>query len=233
MSFPGGLLIGCDAGTLNFAKIKGSHTSMKSGTLAAETIFSALSSNDKGGSDLDDYTDCLADSWLGDELRASRNFGAVMHRFGFFAGAVFNWVDQTLFAGKLPVTITDPVADHLCLKPAEQCSKIDYPKPDGLLSFDRLSSVFLSNTEHEEDQPVHLRLSDAEVPLRINLAVYAAPEQRYCPAGVYEIIEQEGGHSLQINAQNCVHCKTCDIKDPTQNICWVTPEGGGPIYESM
>ena len=233
MSFPGGLLAGCDAGTLNFSKIKGSHTAMKSGMLAAESIFSSLSSNDTGGCDLIDYVKRLEDSWLGQELRASRNFGAAIHRSGTFVGAAFNWVDQNLFAGKLPVNISDPIADHLCLKPAKMCQKIDYPKPDGVLSFDRMSSVFLSNTGHEEDQPAHLLLKDSEVSVRINLAIYAAPEQRYCPAGVYEIINENSGPRLQINAQNCLHCKTCDIKDPMQNIRWVTPESGGPIYEGM
>lgn len=234
MSFPGGLLIGCDAGTLNFAKIKGSHTAMKSGILAAETLFQALADGDVGGRDLDTYETAFRASWLYPELHASRNFGAALHRFGTVLGGVYNWLDQNLFGGKLPVTLTDTRPDHLTLQPAAECTPFDYPKPDGILSFDRLSSVFISNTNHEEDQPVHLRLTDPDAPLRVNLADYAAPEQRYCPAGVYEIVEEKGAPRLQINAQNCLHCKTCDIKDPTQNIQWVTPEGGGgPMYAGM
>ncbi len=234
MSFPGGLLIGCDAGTLNFAKIKGNHTAMKSGMLAAETIFAALAGGDAGGRDLVDYAERFRASWLYEELHAARNFGAALHRFGTLAGGVFNWIDQNLFGGKLPVSIADPKPDHACLRPAAACRAIDYPKPDGKLSFDRLSSVFLSNTHHEEDQPCHLVLGEPERALTVNLAEYAAPEQRYCPAGVYEIVEAAGRSRLQINAQNCLHCKTCDIKDPTQNIRWLPPEGGGgPVYGSM
>jgi electron-transferring-flavoprotein dehydrogenase len=234
MSFPGGLLVGCDAGTLNFAKIKGSHTAMKSGMLAAETIVAALAQDETGGRDLPDYAERFRASWLHAELHASRNFGAALHRFGTLAGGAFNWVDQNLFGGRLPVTIADPRPDHACLRPAAQCPPLAYPKPDGTLSFDRLSSVFLSNTNHEEDQPNHLVLADPAVALTVNLADYAAPEQRYCPAGVYEIVEEAGGPRLQINAQNCLHCKTCDIKDPMQNIRWTTPEGGGgPVYGSM
>jgi len=234
MSFPGGLLVGCDAGTLNFAKIKGSHTAMKSGMLAAETIVAALAQDETGGRDLPDYAERFRASWLHAELHASRNFGAALHRFGTLAGGAFNWVDQNLFGGRLPVTIADPRPDHACLRPAAQCPPLAYPKPDGTLSFDRLSSVFLSNTNHEEDQPNHLVLADPAVTLTVNLADYAAPEQRYCPAGVYEIVQEAGGPRLQINAQNCLHCKTCDIKDPMQNIRWTTPEGGGgPVYGSM
>jgi electron-transferring-flavoprotein dehydrogenase len=240
MSFPGGLLVGCDAGTLNFAKIKGSHTAMKSGMIAAETVFAALTQeaaggqNAAGGQDLLAYDSAFRASWLHEELRASRNFGAALHRFGTLLGGAYNWVDQNIFGGRLPFALADAQPDHLSLQPAAESRPIDYPKPDGVLSFDRLSSVFLSNTYHEEDQPVHLQLADADAALRINLARYGAPEQRYCPAGVYEIVEKEGAQCLQINAQNCLHCKTCDIKDPTQNIRWVTPEGGGgPSYASM
>jgi len=237
MSFPGGLLVGCDAGTLNFAKIKGSHTAMKSGLLAADTLFDALAGGEAGaggGFDLTAYERAFRNSWLHEELRASRNFGAALHRFGTVLGGAVNWIDQNVFGGELPVTIADSQSDHLALRPAAECARIEYAKPDGVLSFDRLSSVFISNTHHEEDQPVHLRLADPAVALRVNLADFACPEQRYCPAGVYEIVEEKGAPRLQINAQNCLHCKTCDIKDPLQNIRWVPPEGGGgPIYAAM
>ena len=244
MSMPGGILLGCDAGTLNFAKIKGSHTAMKSGMLAAQTIVEALLAGDTGGSDLVAYKDHFEASWLFEELHQSRSFGPALHRFGALVGGMFNFVDQNLFAGKLPFTLKDDQTDHEQLKPAHVSTPIDYPKPDGVYSFDKLSSVFLSNTNHEEDQPCHLTLKSPEVPISINLAQYDAPEQRYCPAGVYEIVEEtvkeatgsDRGttHRLQINAQNCVHCKTCDIKDPTQNINWVAPEGtGGPNYPNM
>lgn len=234
MSMPGALLLGCDAGTLNFAKIKGSHTAMKSGMVAAETLIYALKNGDKGGSDLLYFQKRLEDSWLMTELRASRNFGPALHKWGTLLGGIFNYVDQNIFGGMLPVTLRDDKADHEQLKPAKECGPIAYPKPDGKLSFDKLSSVFLSNTNHEEDQPCHLTLKSAEVPIRINLATYDAPEQRYCPAGVYEILREEAEPKLQINPQNCVHCKTCDIKDPTQNIHWIAPEGtGGPNYPNM
>ena len=234
MTMPGALLVGCDAGTLNFAKIKGTHTAMKSGMIAAETLFAELKSGTAGGRELEAYTRNFKDSWVYDELYRSRNFGAALHKFGIFGGGAFNFVDQVLFRGKLPITLKDPVPDHLSLKPARECAKIDYPKPDGVLSFDRLSSVFISNTNHEEDQPCHLTLADGKIPIDVNLALYDAPEQRYCPAGVYEIIAQDGQPQLQINAQNCVHCKTCDIKDPRQNIHWIPPEGGGgPNYPNM
>lgn len=233
-SFPGGLLLGCDAGTLNFAKIKGSHTAMKSGMLAAETVAEALAIGDEGGSDLIGYAERFKQSWLYSELHAARNFGSALHRFGTLLGGAFNFIDQNIFGGRLPLNLSDPVPDHESLKPAADCRVIEYMKPDGVLSFDRLSSVFISNTAHEEDQPVHLQLKEDTVPIRINLERYAAPEQRYCPAGVYEIVEEQGAVRLQINAANCLHCKTCDIKDPTQNISWVTPEGGGgPNYPNM
>ncbi len=236
MTFPGGLLIGCDAGTLNFAKIKGTHTAMKSAMVAAEVVAGALQGGDEGGHELTAYTDAFQACWAHDELYRSRNFGAALHKWGPYLGGAFNYVDQNWFGGKLPVTLKDDAPDHAQLKPAAECAAVAYPKPDGKLSFDKLSSVFISNTNHEEDQPVHLRLKDAAVPIGVNLARYDAPEQRYCPAGVYEIVRDESGANprLQINAQNCVHCKTCDIKDPTQNIVWVTPEGGGgPNYPNM
>ncbi len=235
MTFPGGLLLGCDAGTLNFAKIKGNHTAMKSGMLAAETVFEALSRGDTGGEDLQSFKGRFEQSWLFDELYRSRNFGPAMHKFGSILGGAFNMVDQNWFGGKLPFTLKDNSVDHACLKPASACAKIAYPKPDQALSFDKLSSVFLSNTNHEEEQPCHLQLIDSTIPIKVNLAIYDEPAQRYCPAGVYEIVGQDAGEPrLQINAQNCIHCKTCDIKDPSQNIRWVTPEGsGGPNYPNM
>jgi electron-transferring-flavoprotein dehydrogenase len=235
MTFPGGLLLGCDAGTLNFAKIKGNHTAMKSGMLAAETVFEALSRGDAGGEDLHSFKGRFEQSWLFDELYRSRNFGPAMHKFGSILGGAFNMVDQNWFGGKLPFTLKDNSVDHASLQPASACAKIAYPKPDQQLSFDKLSSVFLSNTNHEEEQPCHLQLIDSTIPIKVNLAIYDEPAQRYCPAGVYEIVGQDSGEPrLQINAQNCIHCKTCDIKDPSQNIRWVTPEGsGGPNYPNM
>ena len=235
MTFPGGLLIGCDAGTLNFAKIKGSHTAMKSGLLAAEVVHKALTQDNKSGEELAEYTAAFEGSWLYEELYAQRNFGPAQHKWGNLIGSAYSFVDLNIFNGKLPWTLRDPKPDHEQMKPAKQCQKIVYPKPDNKLSFDRLSSVFLSNTNHEENQPCHLTLKDADVPLKHNLPMYDEPAQRYCPAGVYEILEDaDGNPKFQINAQNCVHCKTCDIKDPTQNIVWVTPEGaGGPNYPNM
>ena len=235
MSFPGGLLAGCEAGTLNFAKIKGNHTAMKSGMLAAETIFEALQSGDEGGQDLTNHQQRFEQSWLYDELYRSRNFGPAMHKFGTFWGGAYNTLEQNWFAGKLPWTLKDESQDHAQLKAASECPVITYPKPDNVLSFDRLSSVYLSNTNHEEKQPCHLKLKDASIPISQNLPRFAEPAQRYCPAGVYEVIEEADGEArFQINAQNCIHCKTCDIKDPAQNITWVTPEGpGGPNYPNM
>jgi electron-transferring-flavoprotein dehydrogenase len=234
MTFPGGLLIGCDAGTLNFSKIKGTHTAMKSGMLAAEAIAEALASGN-APAELTSYSTKFQNSWLYEELYAARNFGSAMHKFGTFIGAGFNYIDQNFFGGKLPVNLHDTHADHACLKPASQFSPINYPKPDGKISFDKLGSVFLSNTNHEEDQPCHLKLKDASIPIQVNLAKWEEPAQRYCPAGVYEVIDNaDGSKRFQINAQNCVHCKTCDIKDPSQNINWVVPEGaGGPNYPNM
>ena len=236
MSMPGALLVGCDAGTLNFAKIKGTHTAMKSGLVAAQTVFDALQGGDEGGAELAQYDSAFKASWAYDELQRSRNFGAALHKWGAYLGGAYNFVDQNLFGGKMPLTLRDTVADHEQLRPASECAKIQYPKPDGRLSFDKPSSVFASNTFHEEDQPVHLTLGDDSIPVQYNLSRYDAPEQRYCPAGVYEILTDDDGTNarLQINAQNCVHCKTCDIKDPRQNINWVTPEGGGgPNYPNM
>jgi len=235
MVFKGGALIGCDLGTMNVAKIKGSHTAMKSGMLAADAVAESLFAGSEGADELKSYVDGFKSSWLYEELFASRNFGPAMHKFGPIIGAGFNWFDQNILGGKLPFTLHDTKPDYACLKLAKDCVKIDYPKPDGKLSFDKLSSVFISGTNHEEEQPCHLKLTDPSIPLSRNLPLYDEPAQRYCPAGVYEVITQEDGEKrFQINAQNCVHCKTCDIKDPAQNITWVTPEGaGGPTYPNM
>ncbi|MFV8782580.1 electron transfer flavoprotein-ubiquinone oxidoreductase [Microbulbifer sp. SA54] len=233
MTFPGGLLIGDDAGTLNFAKIKGNHTAMKSGMLAAEAVAEAIAA-ERASDELTEYTTKYQQSWAWKELNMQRNFGPAQHKWGNILGSAYAFIDINLFKGKLPWTLRDSKADHAQLKPAADCKKISYPKPDGVLSFDKLSSVFISNTNHEEDQPCHLTLKDADVPLNHNLPIYDEPAQRYCPAGVYEVIEEAGNKRFQINAQNCVHCKTCDIKDPTQNIVWVAPEGGGgPNYPNM
>lgn len=234
MSFPGGILIGCDAGTLNAVKIKGNHTAMKSGMIAAETVVKAL----QGGSantDLTAFEDDFKASWVFEELYKSRNFVGIMHKFGTLIGAGLIWIEHNIFGGKIPLNFRDNTTDYGVMKPAKDCKKIDYPKPDNKLTFDRLSSVFLSNTNHEEDQPCHLVLTDPNIPIQHNLPVFDEPAQRYCPAGVYEVIEEPNGDKrFQINGQNCVHCKTCDIKDPSQNITWVTPEGlGGPNYPNM
>jgi electron-transferring-flavoprotein dehydrogenase len=230
--FPGGALIGDDAGFLNGSRIKGSHTAIKSGMLAAEAITEAIAAG-RQQDELTDYPRRFRESWLYQELHKARNFKPWMGK-GLWWGSLMFGIDQQLLGGRAPWTLR-LTADHDKLKKAIDCQPIDYPKPDGQITFDRLSSVFLSNTNHEENQPCHLQLKDASVPIRINLALYDAPEQRYCPAGVYEIVRDESGTPrLQINAQNCIHCKTCDIKDPTQNIIWVTPQGGeGPIYASM
>ena len=235
MVFNGGALIGCDLGTLNFAKIKGSHTAMKSGMLAADAVADALFAGKDGGDELTAYVDAFKGSWLFDELFRSRNFGPAIHKFGVLGGGAFNYLDQNIFGGKIPFTLHDTKPDYAHMKLAADSTKIDYPKPDGKLSFDKLSSVFLSSTNHEEEQPCHLKLADASIPLGKNLPLYDEPAQRYCPAGVYEVVSLENGDKkFQINAQNCVHCKTCDIKDPSQNITWVTPEGaGGPTYPNM
>ncbi len=231
--FPGGALIGDDAGFLVASRIKGSHAAIKSGMMAAEAVVEALAAG-RSADELAAYPEKFRGSWLFEELHKARNFKPWMSR-GLYFGSLMFGIDQQLFRGRAPWTLRLS-ADHLKLKKAADCPKIDYPKPDGVISFDRLSSVFLSNTHHEEDEPCHLTLKDPEVPIKVNLALYDAPEQRYCPAGVYEILYDESGKNprLQINAQNCVHCKTCDIKDPTQNIVWVTPQGGeGPVYPGM
>jgi len=233
MSFPGGILAGCDAGTLNFAKIKGNHTAMKSGMLAAEAVFEAIE-QDQANTDITNYQAKFEASWLYEELFSSRNFGPAMHKLGKFVGGAYNTLDQNFFGGKLPLQFKDNTPDHATLLPASSCDKIEYPKYDNELSFDKLSSVFLSNTNHEESQPCHLKLADATIPVKVNLSDFDEPAQRYCPAGVYEIDNTEAQPKFVINSQNCVHCKTCDIKDPSQNITWVTPEGaGGPNYPNM
>ena len=230
--FPGGALLGDDAGFLVASRIKGSHAAIKSGMLAAEAAHEALATG-RGRDELAAYPDKFRSSWLYDELHTARNFKPWMAK-GLYLGSLMFGIDQMLLRGHAPWTL-GLTADHAKLKPAAECTPIDYPKPDGVVSFDRLSSVFLSNTNHEEDQPCHLKVGAGDTPIRVNLALYDAPEQRYCPAGVYEIVRDAAGTpQLQINAQNCVHCKTCDIKDPTQNITWVTPQGGeGPIYQMM
>ncbi|MDO6546097.1 electron transfer flavoprotein-ubiquinone oxidoreductase [Pseudoalteromonas carrageenovora] len=233
MNFAGGLLVGCNAGTLNFAKIKGNHTAMKSGMVAAQVIFDALQNN-MANTDLTEFKTAFENSWAYKELYQSRNFGPAMHKLGKFVGGAYNTLDQNIFNGGLPFTIKDNTPDHSTLVDAKAAAKINYPKPDAKLSFDKLSSVFLSNTNHEESQPCHLKLKDAAIPISVNLVKFDEPAQRYCPAGVYEVQEIEGANQFVINAQNCVHCKTCDIKDPSQNITWVTPEGaGGPNYPNM
>ena len=233
MDFPGGLLTGDNAGTLNFPKIKGTHTAMKSGMIAAESIFESFVNNESEPN-LESYEEKFSSSWIHNELHLARNWNPLLHKFGPHLGVLLAGIDQLLFRGKLPFTLRAQKPDHACLKEANKMPKISYPKPDGTISFDVLSSVFLSNTNHVEDQPCHLVLEDETIPIDQNLPLYDEPAQRYCPAGVYEIIEEEGQKKFQINAQNCVHCKTCDIKDPAQNINWVTPEGtGGPNYPNM
>jgi electron-transferring-flavoprotein dehydrogenase len=232
--FPGGCLIGDDAGFLNASRIKGSHAAMKSGMLAAAAVCDALQAG-RESDELVAYPEAFRSSWLHEELHRARNFKPFMSR-GLYSGTLMVGIDQVLFRGKAPWTLHHHHADNETLKPKTEVEPIAYPKPDGVLTFDKLSSVFVSNTNHSEDQPVHLTLKDADVPVTVNLPLYDAPEQRYCPAGVYEIVREtdESSPRLQINAQNCVHCKTCDIKDPTQNIVWVTPEGGGgPNYPNM
>ncbi|WP_353959886.1 electron transfer flavoprotein-ubiquinone oxidoreductase [Aquisalimonas lutea] len=233
--FPGGVLIGDSAGFLNVPKIKGTHNAMKSGMVAAEAVFEALSKSDAPGQEVTGYLDGLKASWIWDELYRVRNIRPAMAKFGLWGGMAYSALDTYLFRGKAPWTFANH-ADHEQIRPKTEFRPIDYPKPDGKLTFDKLSSVFISNTNHEEDQPSHLTLTDDSVPVEINLEHYDAPEQRYCPAGVYEIVRDDDGSNprLQINAQNCVHCKTCDIKDPTQNIEWVVPQGGdGPNYPNM
>jgi electron-transferring-flavoprotein dehydrogenase len=231
--FPGGALIGCDAGFLNASRIKGSHAAIKTGAMAAEAAFEAVVA-DRRQDLLTAYPAAFESSWLHAELRKARNFKQWFKK-GRTLATVMTGVEQWLLKGNMPWTLHRTKPDHACLQPASQCARIDYPKPDGKLTFDRLSSVFISNTNHDEDQPVHLTLKDPNVPVAVNLARYGGPEARYCPAAVYEFVKDDhGADRLQINAQNCVHCKTCDIKDPTQNIVWVAPQGGeGPVYNGM
>ena len=233
LAFPGGVMVGCEAGFLNASRIKGSHAAIKTGALAAEAAFDALAA-DRSRDTLDAYPAAFRASWLHEELHKARNFKQWFKK-GQTVGTVMTGIEQWLLKGKFPWTLHRNKPDHACLQPASECARIDYPKPDGKLTFDRLSSVFISNTNHEEDQPVHLTLKDPSVPVAVNLAKYGGPEARYCPAGVYEFVKDDhGADRLQINAQNCVHCKTCDIKDPTQNIVWVAPQGGeGPVYNGM
>ena len=234
LTFPGGMLIGDDAGTLNFAKIKGSHTAMKSGMLAAECVVEELA-KEQIEKDIPSFAQRYKNSWAYKELYVQRNFGPAQHKWGNFLGSAYAFIDINIFNGCLPWTLHDSKPDHEGMEDISDAKKINYPKPDGKISFDKLSSVYLSNTNHEEDQPCHLQLTDTAIPLTINLSKYNEPAQRYCPAGVYEIVENANGEKkFQINAQNCVHCKTCDIKDPSQNITWVAPEGGGgPNYPNM
>jgi len=231
--FPGGALVGCDAGYLNVSRIKGSHAAIKSGMLAAEAAFAAMAAG-RAHDELAAYPELFRDSWLYTELNKSRNFKS-WFKYGLRVGTLMNGIEQFALGGNMPWTVRRDKPDHAYLQPAAQCQPIEYPKPDGRLTFDRLSSVFISSANHEENQPAHLTLKDASVPVQLNLARYAGPEARYCPAGVYEFVQDaHGADRLQINAQNCVHCKTCDIKDPTQNIVWITPEGGGgPNYSAM
>lgn len=238
MTMPGALLVGCEAGLINFAKIKGNHTAMKSGMIAAESIAQTLlidgGIEEKGGEELTHFTRLFKQSWLYDELYRTRNFGAALNKFGSIFGGAYNTLDQNFFSGKLPFNFKDATLDHEQLKTADKMPTINYSKADNKLSFDLLSSVYLSNTNHEENQPCHLQLKDDLIPLTINLMEYNEPAQRYCPAGVYEVNPSGEGHSFVVNAQNCIHCKTCDIKDPSQNITWVPPEGaGGPNYSNM
>ena len=232
LTFPGGLLVGDTAGFLNVPKIKGTHMSMKSGIEAAEALFAYLADEAPASPEVTAYPERLKASWLWDELYTVRNVRPSF-RWGLWGGMAYSAIDTFVLRGRAPWTLKNH-ADHTQLRKASECPPIVYPKPDGKISFDRLSSVFISATNHEEEQPCHLRLKNAEVPIKTNLALYDAPEQRYCPAGVYEIVQEAEGPRMQINAQNCLHCKTCDIKDPTQNIDWAVPEGGGgPNYPNM
>ena len=236
--FPGGLLVGCAAGTLNMAKIKGTHTAMKSGMIAAESVFEHLTSESFDADKpvvLGEYDRRLRESWVGQELQMVRNVRPGFERFGLLGGMMWAGFDLMIMRGKLPFTLSHTKPDYETLVPAAQAKPIDYPKPDGKLTFDLLENLSRSGTNHEANQPVHLRLKDPKVPVERNLAIYDGPESRFCPAGVYEFVDNESGSGkrLQINAQNCLHCKTCDIKDPSQNIDWTTPEGGGgPAYSS-
>lgn len=230
---PGALLVGCDAGTLNFAKIKGIHTAMKSGMVAAETIVDAWQDGESAVKELAAYEDRLMESWVGEELGSCRNVQPALHRWGAFVGGAYVFIDQAVLRGRAPWTVRDRTPDHESLRPAAECEAIAYPQPDGVLTFDKLTSVYFSGTNHEEDQPSHLTFRNPAVSVEFNLPEYDAPEQRYCPAKVYEIVREDGAARLQVNAQNCLHCKVCDIKDPRQNIVWVPPEDGGPAYSNM
>jgi electron-transferring-flavoprotein dehydrogenase len=235
--FPGGALVGCDAGYLNASRIKGSHAALKSGMLCAEGLFAALQAG-RSGDELTAYTQAFKQSWLHAELQQARNFKQWFKKgrtTATFMTGLEQWLLPRLGVKKAPWTLHRKQPDHVHLRPAAEFPRIEYPKPDGVLTFDRLSSVFVSNTNHEENQPAHLMLRDVQTPVDLNLEIFAGPETRFCPAGVYEYVEKRGGgHALQINAQNCVHCKTCDIKDPSQNITWISPEGGGgPNYAGM
>ena len=236
LTFPGGLLVGCEAGFLNGAKIKGTHTAMKTGMLAAETVFEALQGDEPPRSrDPAAFQQRVDGSWVWEELNRARNFSPGLHRFGTTLGAALAFLEHNVLLGRAPFTLHNRKPDHECIQEADKAPRIDYPRPDGVISFDRLSSVFVSNTNHEEDQPCHLKLGDPGIPVEHNLPKFDEPAQRYCPAAVYEIVRDDSGRPhFQINAQNCVHCKTCDIKDPMQNIDWVPPEGGGgPNYAGM
>ena len=229
--FPGGMLIGCDAGTLNTPKIKGTHTAMKSGMVAAEGVFEMLKSTENKS--IDQLHDNLIKSWAGKELKKARNVRPSF-KFGLTIGMILTGIDQIIFRGNAPWTIKHSEPDHESLKNKDLSKKIDYPKPDGILTFDRLTSVSFSSTYHEENQPCHLKIINPKLPIENNYNLFDSPEQRYCPAGVYEILTENNQPRLQINSQNCIHCKTCDIKDPKQNIMWVAPEGGGgPNYTNM
>jgi electron-transferring-flavoprotein dehydrogenase len=234
LAFPGGMLVGCGAGFLNGVKIKGAHTAIKTGMLAAESVQKALAAGDDAAAELVDFDENVKASWAYKEMHKGRNFGPGLHKLGSFWGAAFAFIDQNIFFGKLPFTWRNPDPDHESLLKASDAKVIDYPTPDGKLTFDRLSSVFLSSTNHEEDQPSHLQLKDESIPISYNLPEFDEPAQRYCPAGVYEIVEEGGEKKFEISPANCVHCKTCDIKDPKQNIIWTVPEGGGgPNYSNM
>lgn len=231
LSFPGGVLVGCDAGLLNGAKIKGSHTAMKSGLIAAEVIVDAI----EGRAEVTDFDGRLEKSWVREELEKARNFSSGISRFGLFMGGALAFVEHNILGGRTPLDLRNPKPDHQGLLHADQATVIEYPRPDGIVSFDRLSSIYLCNTEHDENQPCHLKLADPSLPTRENLPRWDEPAQRYCPAAVYEVVRDSAGKpQFRINAANCIHCKTCEIKDPAQNITWLPPEGGsGPNYTDM